>query len=327
MYDVAIIGGGPAGLTAAIYARRARLKTLLVESSTTVGQAVVTADIENYPGFPGVVSGFDLIEKFKKQARNFGTEFKVGDVKGIARHCEGVPKGRPKQSQSMGLLRRFWRLAMTDGSVDALSVIVASGARPRKLGIPGEEKFRGRGVSYCAVCDASFFKSKNIALIGGGDTAVEEAIFLTKFASGVTLVHRRDRLRATKILQEKAVANKKIKFIWNSTVSEIAGSDKAGSLKIKNTKTGEEKDFPCEGVFIFVGYIPNTNFLKVVLKLDKNGYVIADDDMKTSKRGIFAAGDVRKKLLRQVVTAAGDGATAAYSARLYVEDLKGIAYK
>lgn len=313
IHDVIIIGGGPAGLTAAIYARRARLKTLLVESFTTAGQAVVTADIENYPGFPGVMSGFDLIEKFKKQARNFGTEFKVGDVKGI------------KETKASG--KRAYTIECENETFTALSVIVASGARPRKLGIPGEEKFRGKGVSYCAVCDAAFFKNKNIALIGGGDTAVEEAIFLTKFASGVTLVHRRDRLRATKILQERAVANKKIKFIWNSTVSEIAGGDKAGSLKIKNTKTGKGTEFPCEGVFIFVGYIPNTDFLKGVLKLDKNGYVIADDCMLTSKSGIFVCGDARKKLLRQIITAAGDGATAAHSARLYVEDLKGIAYK
>jgi len=312
-YDVVIIGGGPAGLTSAIYAGRDRLKTILIESFTVPGQAVVTSDIENYPGLPGAVSGFDLIEKFKKQAKEFGAEFKTDDVKSIK---ECVENGK-----------KAYIVKLLDGFVKAFSVIIASGARPKKLGIPGEEKFRGKGVSYCAVCDAAFFKNKNITVIGGGNTAVEEALFLTKFASSVTQIHRRERLRATKILQEKAFANKKIKFIWNSSLKEIAGGGKTERVVIKNTKTGKETTLATEGVFVFVGYAPNTEFIKDFLNFDKNGYIITDGEMKTSREGVFACGDVRKKSLRQVVTAAGDGATAAYSARLYIEELEGTSYK
>jgi len=313
MYDVLIIGGGPAGLTAAIYASRARLKTLLVESFVTPGQAVLTSDIENYPGFPQAVTGFELIDRFKKQAASFGSEFKTGDVK-------SVKKCKEKDLAA-------YRVTVGDAGELSLSVIVASGARPKKLGIPGEEELRGKGVSYCAVCDASFFKDKHAAVVGGGDTAVEEAIFLTKFAKKVTLIHRRDRLRATKILQERAFANKAIEFKWDSSAVGILGKDKVTALRVKNVKTGKEEDIACNGVFIFAGYIPNTDFLKDTLKLDKEGYIAADDDMKTSEKGIFVAGDARKKLLRQVVTAAGDGATAAFSARMYVEELQGTAYK
>jgi thioredoxin reductase (NADPH) len=312
VYDVIIIGGGPAGLTAAIYASRARLKTLLVESITLPGQAVITSDIENYPGFPKVLSGFDLMNKFKKQAEKFGAEFKTGDVKDIKK-CKKEAK-------------KAWEVDLGEEKISSLSVIVASGARPKKLGIAGEDNFRGKGLSYCAVCDAAFFKGKNVALIGGGDTAIEEALFLTKFADKVTVIHRRDRLRATKILEERAFADKKIEFIWDSVATQVVGEKRVKALKIKNLKTGEEKDFPCEGIFVFVGYAPNTGFLKGEVVLDGNGYVIADEDMKTSAKGVFAAGDARKKLLRQVVTATGDGATAAFSARLYVEELKGVQY-
>ncbi|MGB2706264.1 MAG: thioredoxin-disulfide reductase [Candidatus Omnitrophota bacterium] len=313
IYDVVIIGAGPAGLTAAIYASRARLKTLVVESFTTPGQAVTTAGIENYPGFPEGLSGFELIERFKKQAVKFGTEFKTDNVKGL------------KECKEEG--KKAWRVKLDTESIVSLSVIIASGASPKKLGIPGEDKFRGKGVSFCAVCDAAFFKGKNIAVVGGGDTALEEALFLSGFAAKVTLIHRRDRLRATKILQERAFANKKIEFIWNSIPAEVLGKEKVKAVKIKNTKSGEEKEIPCEGFFIFAGYEPNTAFLKGVVELDKNGYIVSDDDMKTQEDGIFASGDARKKLLRQIVTATGDGATAAHSARMYVEELKGIAYK
>ncbi|MFC1576061.1 thioredoxin-disulfide reductase [Candidatus Omnitrophota bacterium] len=313
MHDVIIIGGGPAGLTAAIYASRARLKTLLVESFTVAGQAVITSDIENYPGFPDVLGGFDLIDKFKKQATKFGAEFKVADVKSIS-SCKHEDK--PALEVEAG-----------SEKILSLSVIVASGARPKSLGIPGEDKFRGKGVSYCAVCDAAFFKGKEIIVVGGGDTAVEEAMFLTKFAKKVKLIHRRDRLRATKILQERAFANKSIEFVWNSVATEILGKDRVETVRIKNLKTEKTTDLPTDGVFIFAGYIPNTDFLKGVINLDEAGYILADNDMKTSKPGVFVAGDARKKILRQVITAAGDGATAAYSARLYVEELKGIAYK
>ena len=311
--DVVIIGQGPAGLTAAIYASRARLKTLVVGSFKPPSQAAITGDIENYPGFPETISGFDLMERLKKQAKEFSAEFKTSDAANI------------KETESEG--KKAWQIELANESIITLSVIIATGASPKKLGISGEDKLRGKGVSYCAVCDGALFKEKHVAVIGGGDTAVEEALFLAKFAKKVTLIHRKDRLRATKILQERALANKKIEFIWNSVVNEILGETSVKALKLKNLKDKKESEFPCDGAFIFVGYTPNTGFLKDLLKTDREGYIIADDDMKTSKMGIFVCGDARKKLLRQVVTACGDGATAAFSARLYVEELKGIAYK
>ena len=311
--DVVIIGQGPAGLTAAIYASRARLKTLVVGSFKPPSQAAITGDIENYPGFPETISGFDLMERLKKQAKEFSAEFKTSDAANI------------KETESEG--KKAWQIELANESIITLSVIIATGASPKKLGISGEDKLRGKGVSYCAVCDGALFKEKHVAVIGGGDTAVEEALFLAKFAKKVTLIHRKGRLRATKILQERALANKKIEFIWNSVVNEILGETSVKALKLKNLKDKKESEFPCDGAFIFVGYTPNTGFLKDLLKTDREGYIIADDDMKTSKMGIFVCGDARKKLLRQVVTACGDGATAAFSARLYVEELKGIAYK
>ncbi len=311
-YDVVIIGAGPAGLTAAIYASRAGLKTLLIESAAIASQAAMASDIENYPGFPEGLNGFELMDRFRKQAEKFGAEFRIDDVKSI------------KESKSSG--KKAYQIKLDGESVVSLSVVIAVGTSPRKLGIPGEEKFQGKGVFYCAVCDAAFFKDKDIIVAGGGDAAVEEALFLARFGRQVTLIHRRERLRATKILQERAFADKKIKFIWNSTLIAISGDEKVKSVKIKNVKTGEKKEIPCDGIFISVGYIPNTDFLKGILKLDKNGHVITDSNMKTSKKGIFACGDAKKKLLRQIVTACGDGATAAFSARMYVEELKGEKY-
>ncbi|MDP8229740.1 MAG: thioredoxin-disulfide reductase [Candidatus Gorgyraea atricola] len=302
-YDIVIIGGGPAGLTAALYTSRARLKTLLIESFSVPGQAIITDSIENYPGFIDGVNGFELVEKFKKQAQKFGTELRTGNVKRIEKDSKG------------------WRVEVEGKPISSFSVIVASGARPKKLGVAGEEKFQGKGVSYCATCDGALYKDKEVVLVGGGDTSIEEAIFLTKFVKKVKVVHRRDRLRATKILQERALSNKKIEFIWESNVVEILGDD-----RVRGVRTDKGSEISCEGVFIFVGYIPNTDFVKGLVKLDKPGYILADDDMKTSKNGIFACGDCRKKLLRQVITACGDGATAAFSAQHYVEELKGIAY-
>jgi thioredoxin reductase (NADPH) len=299
--DVIIIGGGPAGLTAGIYTSRARFKTLLVESYSVACQAVTTDIIENYPGFPEGVNGFELIEKFKAQALNFGTEFVLGEVKGIKEAKPG------------------WQIETEDKSYIAKALIVASGARPKGLNIPGEDKFRGKGVSYCATCDGALFKDKEVVVVGGGDTALEEAIFLTKFSKKVSVIHRRDALRGTKILQERAFANKKIDFVWDSVASEIKGAARVTGLRIKNVKTNAEKDLFCEGVFIFVGYTPNTAFLKDVVLMDENSYIIADDNCLTSKTGIFACGDCRKKLLRQVVTAAGDGATAAFACQRFLE--------
>jgi len=302
-YDVVIIGGGPSGLTAGIYASRARLKTLLIESYSVACQAVTTDHIENYPGFPEGINGFELIGKFKKQAEKFGTEFIVGEVKDIK---ENKP---------------VWQVETDDKSYTCRAVIIASGARPKILGIPGEDKFRGKGVSYCGTCDGVLFKNKEVVVAGGGDTALEEAIFLTRFAKKVTVIHRRNALRGTKILQERAFANKKIEFVWDAVISEILGETKVSAVKVKDVKTGAEKNLSCDGVFIFVGYAPNTVFLKDILPLDQSGYIIADDNCLTSKVGIFACGDCRKKLLRQVVTAAGDGATAAFACQHYLEGI------
>ena len=209
-----------------------------------------------------------------------------------------------------------------DKSYTSRAVIIASGARPKRLDISGEDKFRGKGVSYCATCDGALFKNKEVVVAGGGDTALEEAIFLTRFAKKVTVIHRRNALRGTKILQERAFSNKKIEFVWDAGISEILGDTKVSTVKVKNVKTGAEKDLSCDGVFIFVGYTPNTAFLKDLLPLDESGYIIADDDCLTSKPGIFACGDCRKKLLRQVVTACGDGATAAFACQRYMENLQ-----
>ena len=300
-YDVIIIGGGPCGLTAGIYASRARLKTLLIESLSIPCQAIMTDHIENYPGFSDGVNGFELIEKFKKQAGKFGTEFITGEVKDIKEAKHG------------------WQIAAEDKNYTALSVIIAAGASPKRLDVPGEDKFRGMGVSYCATCDGALFKNQEVAVAGGGDTALEEAIFLTRFAKKVTVIHRRNALRGTKILQERAFANKKIEFAWDSVITEIVGAGKVTGLKIKNVKTSVMMDFSCDGIFIFVGYAPNTNFLKDAVSLDEAGYIISDDNCLTSKAGIFAAGDCRKKLLRQVVTACGEGATAAFSCQRYLK--------
>ncbi len=312
-YDVIIIGGGPAGLTAALYASRARLKTLLIESFLTPGQAIVTDHIENYPGFPEGINGFKLIEKFKKQAELFGTKFKVEDVKAIESYEEKKYSG--------------WKVKTKDKLYSSLSLIIATGASPKKLNVPGEDVLKGRGVSYCATCDGPLYKDKHVVVMGGGDTAVEEALFLAKFAKKVTLVHRRDCLRATKILQERILSNRKIEILWNSKIIEIIGKTKVTAVKLHNIKTKKEEDVSCDGVFIFIGYIPNADFTRGVVKLDKDGYILTDDDMATSKKGIFSCGDCRKKLLRQIITACGDGATAAFSAQHYVEELKGVAYK
>ncbi|MFC1508098.1 thioredoxin-disulfide reductase [Candidatus Omnitrophota bacterium] len=312
-YDVIIIGGGPAGLTAALYASRARQKTLVLESFSVVGQAIITDSIENYPGFPDGVNGFELVGRFKKQAEKFGTILKTSHVKSIKEHKD---KGH-----------RGWKVVSEKEEFTTLSLIIASGARPKKLGVPGEDTLQGRGVSYCATCDGALYRDKDIVVVGGGDTAVEEALFLTKFGKKVSLVHRRDRLRATKILQERALSNKKMSFLWESEAISILGEKKVESIRIRNIKGGQESDVVCDGVFIFVGYIPNTDLVKGIVKLDTSGYILTDQDMNTSKKGVFACGDSRKKLLRQVITACGDGATAAFSAQQYVEELKGTAYK
>ncbi len=311
--DVVIVGGGPGGLTAGLYTARAGLKTLLIEGATSVSQITVTDIIENYPGMPDGINGFELVERFKKQAAAFSVQFASADVTGVEKTSWGAVEG--------------WRVAAGDKIFEALAVVVSTGAHWRRLGVPGEEGFIGRGVSFCATCDGPFYRGKEVVVVGGGNTAIQEALFLTTFASKVTVVHRRKRLRADAVLQKRAMDNGKIEFAWDSVIEEVVGRDFVEGVKIRDVKLpGIKRTIPAEGVFIFIGLIPNTDILRGVAGLSDAGYVIADCGMRTSAQGIFACGDCIEKTLRQVVTACGDGATAAYSAQLYVEALKGESY-
>ena len=313
VYDVIIIGGGPAGLTAGLYVSRAGLRGLCIEGESSISQITVTDLIENYPGIPEGINGFELIERFKKQALQFGLEMMSSDVTSVK---------QTKWDDIQG-----WKVTAGDRAYDALAVICATGAYWRKLGVPGEDAYTGKGVSYCATCDGPIFRNREVVVVGGGDTAVQEAIFLTNFTRKVTIVHRRDRLRATKILQKRAFANSKIDFAWNSVVEEISGKETVEKVKIKNVKSpGVTGEIPTAGIFIFTGLTPKTDIVRGVADLDQGGYIIVDANMHTSAKGIFAAGDCIKKRLRQVVTACGDGATAAFSAQLYIEELKGESY-
>ncbi|MCF8109969.1 MAG: thioredoxin-disulfide reductase [Desulfobacteraceae bacterium] len=301
-YDLIIIGAGPAGLSAAIYAARARLSVLVLEEAAPGGQILVTDWIENYPGFPEGLSGADLMMKISEQAQRFDAEIVTEEV--LETDFSGPVK----------------KLRLSGTEVEARAVIIATGASPRKLGIAGEDKYYGQGVSTCATCDAPFFKGATVAAVGGGDTAVQESLFLSRFADKVYLIHRRDELRATRILQERVFENEKVEILWDSIPLEIKGGD-AGveSVRLKNVKTGEQSDLPVSGCFIWVGVTPNTAFLKGTVDLDKNGFIIADQRMQTSVPGVYAAGDVRNTPLRQVVTAVGDGAVAATEAAHYIE--------
>ena len=313
VYDVIIIGGGPGGLTAGLYASRANLRVLLFEGNSTVSQITVTDMIENYPGLPGV-TGAELVTRFKEQAASFGLEIRAEQVTGIEEARLGDAPG--------------WNIATDRDTYQTLSLIVATGANWRKLGVPGEEDFIGRGVSFCATCDAPFYRNRDVVVVGGGDTAVQEAIFLPKFARKVTIIHRRNRLRATGILQERAMANEKIEFAWESVVKEVRG-DNSGVTGVEIEKVGSPGDtrvIEADGAFIFVGLVPTTAVVKGLVNLDEGGYIMADATMKTSTTGLFACGDCISKTFRQVVTACGDGATAAYNAELYVDELKGQAY-
>ncbi len=304
-HDVVIIGGGPAGLTAGIYASRARLKTLLLEKMMPGGQILTSPHLENYPGFSEGVAGPQIIDEMVKQATRFGLEIKGEKVTSIE------DKGKAGKIVKTG-----------ESSYKALAAIFAMGASYSKLNVPGEDKLNGRGVSYCATCDGPLFKNKEVIVVGGGDTAIEEALHLTKFCAKVGIVHRRDALRATKILQERAFTNKKITFVWNSVVAEILGGQKVEGVTVKNVKTGEQKLISAQGVFLAVGFTPHTEVAKGLVETDEKGYIITDDDMAASREGFFAAGDCRKKLLRQFVTACGDGATAAFAAQKYIEGMK-----
>jgi thioredoxin reductase (NADPH) len=310
-YDTIIIGGGPAGYTAGIYAARSGLKTLLVEGAATVSQITITDLIENYPGIPDGIDGFELMQLFKKQALKFGLEIITKDVLAIKNNAAAPV---------------IWNVTLEDDSFRTLSIIAATGARWRNLEVPGEQEFAGRGISYCATCDGPFYRNKDVVVVGGGDTALQEALFLTHFVKKVFVIHRRDRLRAAKILQKRAFAEKKIEFVWNATLTEVTGQDFVTGIKIADVYSGKISEISAEGVFIFVGRLPHTGLFRDILKLDAGGYIITDDNMRTSAAGIFAAGDCRAKQFRQVVTAAGDGANAIYSAELYVEELKGETY-
>ena len=319
IYDAIIIGGGPAGLTAGIYLSRARMGTLLIEKALPGGQAILTEIIENYPGFPHGITGPELMQKMEEQAVRFGLKIEYGEVVEVKiKVGKEDKKGKEDKVKIVKINNQEYR---------TLTIILASGAEASKLEVPGEEELRGRGVSYCATCDAPFFKDQKIVVVGGGDTAIEEALYLTKFVREVTIIHRRDRLRATKILQERVFANKKINFAWDSVAIKILGKEKVEGVLIQNKKTAEEKEISCQGVFVFVGNVPNSKFLYELIKLDQKGYILTDDNMMTSQEGIYACGDVRKKLLRQVVTACGEGATAAFAAQKYIEELKGVSYK
>ncbi|MCX5710411.1 MAG: thioredoxin-disulfide reductase [Candidatus Omnitrophica bacterium] len=297
MFDLIIIGAGPAGLTAALYAGRSRLNTLILEKLSVGGRILMSEHIENYPGFSTVTTQ-ELIRRMEEQVRALDVKIEVVQVEGIDIENKTVT---------------------ADGKVyKAQALIIATGAKPRMLNCPGETRFTGKGVSYCATCDAPFFKEKHVAIVGGGNAVAEEAIYLARFARQVSIVHRRDELRASAILQEKLKENKKIKFVLSTVVTEIKGAAKVESISVKNVLTGEEKNLTCDGVFIYIGYDPDTEFLKGKLDLNESGFIISTEDMTTSGQGVFACGDCRKKTLYQVVTACADGAIAADSAYRYL---------
>lgn len=301
MLDLIIIGGGPAGLTAALYAKRAGLKILLVEKMILGGMASTTYFIENYPGFPDGISGMELSQRFQDQAKNLGVEISWGNAISVnnKKNCREVT---------------------VDGkSITAKALIVATGTEAAKVGVPGEDEFRGRGVSYCATCDGAFYKDKNIMVVGGGNSAIEEALFLTRYGKKVSVVHRRDKLRAEKILADRAIANPKTYFFWHSVVEEIKGKQKVEEVVLSDLQSKKRIKVPVDGIFIYIGSKPNSDLVKDIVKLDGKGFIKVDENMKTSTEGIYAAGDIIVKPLRQIVTAASDGATAAESARKYIE--------
>ena len=305
-YDVLIIGGGPAGLTAAIYAGRGNLRVGILEKGNPGGQIAQTEEVENYPGFPDVISGPELSERMVKQAEKFGAKILYDEVTGLERKGLGFSvKGYEK-------------------SYTAHSIIIATGANPKRLGVPGEDTFYGRGVSTCATCDGFFYRNKRVVVVGGGDAAIEEGTFLTKFASSVTVIHRRDTLRANKVAQDRAFANPKMRFIWDTAVTEVLGDDGlVTGVKLENLKTGEKSTFETDGVFIYIGHEPNTGFLSGVVELGSTGYVAVRDEIYTNVPGIFAAGDVSDEIYRQLSTSVGAGTKAAMRAEKYLVELEG----
>lgn len=302
-YPVIIIGSGPAGLTAALYSARAELKPILFSGMIIHGQASLTSVIENYPGFPDGIGGDALGGLFQLQAERFGTEV-IYDL-----------------ITSVDLLHRPFTLSTYSDQFTADTIIISTGADPRKLNVPGEQEFTGKGVSYCATCDGWFFKEKDVAVVGGGDSALEEALFLTRFAKSIKIIHRRDGLRAGAILEERAKNEPKISFVWNSVVSEIIGGDKVENLRIKNVKDDTETLMPFDGVFVFIGHLPNSALFKEHIAMDDLGYIIIDKHMQTNIPGVFAAGEIADPRYRQVITSAGMGAMAAIEAVHYLENI------
>jgi thioredoxin reductase (NADPH) len=302
LYDVVIIGGGPAGLTAGIYAGRGNLKTVILEKGLPGGQIAQTEEVENYPGFAEPISGAELSERMVQQAKRFGADILMEEVQAIERGPHGfVVKGYEQNYPTR-------------------TVILATGANPKVLNVPGEDKFYGRGVSTCATCDGFFYRGKEVVVVGGGDAAVEEGLFLTKFASKVTLIHRRDTLRANKTAQERAFASPKMSFIWDTAVEEILGEETVSGLRLKNLKTGEVSEFKTDGLFIFIGHVPNTGFLNGIVGLRPDGYVDVKDEIFTSQTGLFAAGDVADPIYRQLTTSVGAGTRAAMMAERYLAE-------
>jgi thioredoxin reductase (NADPH) len=310
MRNVVILGAGPAGLTAAIYAARANLAPVVITGPLFGGQLALTTEVENFPGFPEGVLGPELMELMKRQAERFGAEIRIGDVTDVE------------------LTQYPLRMTLDGELLETKSLIIATGASARLLDVPGENEFFGRGVSTCATCDGFFYRGKTVAVVGGGDSAVEEGAFLTRYASKVFLVHRRDRLRASQILQDRAMKNDKIDFIWDTVVEEIIGDADKGvtAARLRNVKTGVEEELPVEGVFLAIGHVPNTKVFEGQLKLDEQGYIVTDSRMHTNIKGVFACGDCQDHIYRQAITAAGTGCVAAMEAEKFLAEIEGRAY-
>ena len=301
--NILIIGSGPAGLTAAVYTARADLNPLCIEGYQRGGQLMLTSEVENYPGFPQGVLGPELMDLFRKQAERFGTRFITKDVTKVD-------------------LKKKPFVVETDGEkFEAKAVIISTGASARLIGLPNEKRLMGKGVTTCATCDGAFFRNMEVAVVGGGDSAMEEALFLTKFATKVTVIHRRDALRASKIMQDRAFANKKIRFVWDTLVEEVLGEKEVEGLKLKNVKDGETSTLKVAGLFVAIGHDPNTALFKSQLEMDKNGYIVTQNGSRTSVAGVFACGDVQDHVYRQAITAAGSGCQAAIDAERYLESL------
>jgi thioredoxin reductase (NADPH) len=300
-YDIVVIGGGPAGLAAGLYAARSLRKTILLEKTAIGGQIALSECVENYPGIDAI-SGFDLAQAMQRQAESCGLETQYSEVTGLT-------KENP-----------LWRVKSSDGDYLAKAVIVTSGADYNRLEVPGEERLTGRGVSYCATCDAPFFAGQEAAVVGGGDSALDEGIFASRHVAKIHLIHRREELRASRILQERASANPKFEFVWNTVVTEVLGDDQVSGVRLRHVVTGEERVLPVGAIFVFIGHHPNTAYLRGLVSMDEGGHILVNEWMETEEPGLFAAGDARQNSARQVVTSAGDGATAAIAAERYISD-------